>query len=606
MIGIEINNEFLDLLAGVVFEIVRNSPYFNNDEIEGEFSLPVGIPYTDKNYRLLSYIGNHYKTHSKTTIAAKMHGGPNFIYDGSLVIDAFEKNANLPNSQLTNGLFVFGISSFFQQVKDKKLSDLQLGGVRTFNWTTNAPYDGSGGFWQHVLTVSLIPADYTFIPIKNDGYGVHPGDVSTPSFKKIDWMNMLAMNGHTVQYFQQEKNIFSLCPAISVVYLIKQVFEENGWTCDGEVLTDTTFVKLFAQSFRSIYWCDYSSNGILTIINKPTVDINLQEHVPPGYKITDFIIDLKNRYGLSFSFDTTTKNCTISFLKNIINGPVKDITAYCNAPVKSKFDFKERIISLKNTLDSSDVYPLTFEKVDFPVVAPVRALRDRPAASGITEGHYILVFEENTWYQCVNNESLGAKEWQLVAENIGNYIVPDETEAITTNICTFATAEQRYRIYIGHYYFGYFPTCDQPGNWYQNEIITPWALRTLLHHGPQLDRRDDNTTTNSALYAYGSAHTSDNNGNDLGGWSNIYQYSFGTLLLTINNGIYEVLFKDWLNIYKNTDSRNFIFTMPFYMLFGIKWEDIIYIKNVRFLIKNIKFTIPYNGTVQIELLKMDA
>jgi len=606
MIGIELNGEFLDLQPGVIFEIVRNSPYFSNDQIEGEFSLPVTVPYTDKNYRLLNFFGNHYKTHAKTTIAARLHGGPNFIHDGSFIIDGFDKNNNIPGSQLTSGLFVFGISSFFNEIKDKKLSDLSYGGTRSFNWTTNAAYDSSGGFWQHVHAVADTPGDYTFIPIKNDGYGEYPGDVSTPSFKKIDWMNMLDMNGHSVQFFQQEKNIASLCPAINLVYLLKQVLIENGWSYAGTVFTDPYFAKLFAQSFYAIYWANYTTNHILVMYPLSVVNIKLNEHVPPNYKITDFIIDLKNRYGLSFSFNMANRVCTVNFLKDILNGTPKDLTAYCNAPVKAKFDDKVRNISLKNNIDSSDSYPVTIENANFPQQAPVRSLRDRPNPSGVPEGDFIYVFEENNWYQCVNAESLGVKEWWEAANNIGDLIVPDETEALTTNISTFVMKEIKYRINAGHDYYGYFPICNQAGNWYQNDVKTPWALRTLIFHGLKPDRRDDNTATGSANYTLGSSNTSDNFGNDIAGWANVYQYSFGTISYTINNGLYEVLLKDWINIYKNTDTRTYTLTLPLYLVYNILWEDIIFINNVRFFIKNLKYNIPYNGIVQVELLKIDA
>jgi len=327
MIGIEINSEFLDLPEAIIFEIVRNSPYFNNDEIEGEFSLPISIPYSDKNYRLLSYTGNHYKTHVKQKIDATLYGGPNFTYAGTLVIDAFEKNNNQPGSLIASGIFVFGISSFLQQVKDKKLSDLTLGGVRNFTYTTGNPYDGSGGFWQHVHAVAAAPGEYTFAPIKNDGYGAYPGRTLDPFGRSIDWMNKLDMTDRTNFWFDFKPNAAALCPAVSITYLLTCIMEENGWKLQGDILTDATFSKLYAQSFRSIFWCNYSTTFsivlgyLLTVHVLSDVDIDLKEHVPPDYKITDFIIDLKNRYGIAFNFNTNTRVCTANFLKDIVNSP---------------------------------------------------------------------------------------------------------------------------------------------------------------------------------------------------------------------------------------------------------------------------------------------
>jgi hypothetical protein len=600
MIGIEINGEFLDLPT-TFFEVVRNSPYITNEELLGEYSLPVSIPYTDKNYRLLNYYGNHYKAHKKESIEGALHGGPNFMHNGKLVIDGFDKNMNVPGSQLTTGIFTFGISSFWQDVKGKKLTDLTLGGTRNFTWTTNNPYDGSPGFWQHVHAVASAPIEYTFVPIYNDGYGDYPGDLSSASFKHIDWMNKLDMNAHSVLYFADIQNAVSLCPAINIKYLLLQAMQQYGWKIEGEVLDDPTFSKLYSQSFRGIYWCNYSTaTGFVNIFVKSSIDINLAEHVPDDYTIADFIIDLKNRYGICFKFDTNTKKCTALWLKNVVENSGVDFTAYVGAQVNVKTDAAVRNISLRNVQDSSDSYIAVTENASFPQEAPVRALRNRPAPAGIDEGNFIYVFEENTWYQRVTTG--GTAVWRRVLDNIGDYVAADETESITTKINTFAISEQVVRGWSGHNYYGYMMACNQPGNWKQNEIITPFTMRSFICHGPQLDRRDDNTTVESAYYPYGSCHTSDNNGNDLGGWSNIYKYNFGG----INNGIYEAQLKNWVQIFANTDVRTYTFLLPLYMLQQLKFEQVIIIKSVRFLIKTIKYTLPYNGTAIVTLHKMDA
>lgn len=605
MTGIQVNTEFLRLPPNLVMQMVRNSPYLSNEQIDGEYSLPINIPYTDINYRLLGFTGNHYTTHARTTINCTLYSD-GIQYPGKLVIDSWEGNANQPQSLTIPALFVFAISDFFQQVKGKKLSDLALGGVRTFPFTTQAPFDGSNGFWQHVHTVMQTPVDYTFFPIKNDGYGEYLISSSNPTHTlKVTWMNKVEVSQLPVQ-LDRLSNIISLCPAIKLSYLIGQVFKENGWTLTGEVLQDATFQKLYVQSFRGIYWADYSTNNVLAIIWKTSVNVNLQQHVPPDYTIQDFIIDLKNRYGWAFVFDSNNRTCTLKFLKTRVNSSdIRDFTPYALSTVRSKFELKERIISLKNTIDSADSYPGIISDPGIVIAGTVSTVANLPATSAVNEGTTYLVFLENAYYQLMSD---GVNQvWEKIADNIGDYLLPNETEAITTNISTFATSKQQYRN-TSPGYSGFFPTCNQVGNWYQNKDLTKWGLRTIIYHGYRLDINNSGGTSGTQNYPYASPHSSDNYNNSLGGWSNVYVRQHTNLVgvppIAINDGLYIIHWVDWLKLYKGTDLRTIGFNLPLYLIHTIRWEDVIIIQGVQFIIKAIRYNIPYDGVVEIDLLKI--
>lgn len=607
MIGIQINNEFLDLPENIQVEIIRNSPYFGDNEIEGEYSLPIAIPYTNKNYRLLSYIGNHYKEHKKESITATLFSGGGVSYVGTLVIDGFEKNNNNPGSLLTKSLFTFATSSFFQQIKDKKVSSLSLGGIRTFNWTTIDPDDGSNGFWQHVYNTCVTPAnyDYSFFPIKNEEYGEIPGELNAPSFKTITWMNMVYNGLYTApignRFFEIERNMLSLCPAIKKSYLIKQIFAEHGWEVDGEVLQDATFNNLYEQSFRAIYWTDYNTNGgVLTMVNKATVNINLAEHVPPNELIQNYIIDLKNRYGIAFVFDKNKRKCTLKWLKNVIAGSSqKDFTKYASAQVKSKFEIKEKIVALSNSIDGADSFPALINNKNVPQIPAV--VSTLPSTASVEEGTFCFVYNQNAYYECVYNNDTATKEWQLTAYNIGDFTPANNTDTITTNISTFATSYQPVQT-EGGIHSGYVPTCSQPGNWLQNKDVTPWKFRTLIYHGLKQSIKNATGLPTGLTYPYASPINIDNEGNDLGGWVDVYEFVHPTT--SVDNGLYKTKWEDWLKIYKKADERTYVIQLPLYELHSLLWEDIIVIQSVQFLIKKMKYTIPYSGLVEVELLKL--
>ncbi len=588
MTGIAINGEFLDLPPGVVLEIIRNSPYINNDAIDGEYSLPVALPYTDKNYRLIAYSGNHYKTHAKQTLDAELYAD-GAVYNGSLIVDGWDKNNNQPQSLVWSTMFVFGISSFFQEVKEKKITDLSLGGVRSFAWTTADPFDASAGFWQHVHTVATTPIEYTFVPIKNADYKTG----------MLEWMNRITPSGGSLTSQMGEiYNLACCCPGIKLSYVLQKCFTENGWEVEGDILSDATFDKIFIQSFRGIYWCDFDldvSPYAYTALS--TVEFYLKDHLPANYTIRNFIIDVKNKYNIGFRFNKQTKKCTLVTLNNVGTSAAVDLTAFSNSAVKTKFTEASRVIALKNTIN--DAYPQIL--LDTSAVISVQLKGDLPAASSVSPDAIYFVLQENVFYQAIGDNG-GTKYWLRLADNVGNYNEKDSTESLDTNIQSFAQSWQSYRVNgTGRTYYGNFCTCSQIGNYKQKEEEDNWGLITFQHHGTQLDMRDDGSTTGTTVYWYATNTSIDNYGNDLGGWSNVYENKHGL----IDNGIYATLFKDWILLFKSTDSRIFILSLPLYLLQTIEWENLVAIHNVRFLVKNIKYTVPYNGKTELELLKID-
>ncbi len=599
MTGIEIDGEFLDLPPGVSLEIEQNSPYLNNEVIYGDYSLPITIPYTDKNFRMLSYTGQHHLQHEKITVEARLHASAGSVFIGTLVIDGYERNANVNGSILTKAIFTFALSSFFQSIKGKKLSDLQLGGIRTFSWTGFSPYDGSGGFWQHAHATFGSPAtyDYTFPPIKNDEYGYYFGNDGSPAFKNIYWMNKL-QTGHSQPYLEQELNIASLCPAVKISYILNCIFTEMGWDLEGEVIDDTTFQKLYMQSFRGIYWCDYTAVGLLSVVTKGSVDVDLREHMPPDYTIQSFIIDLKNRYGIAFVFDKDRQKCTLKFMKNIANnGNPKDLTKWAHAQVKTKFSIP-KIITLENVIDSEDNFPVPLTNTDIPTTPAVMGKDDLldPNTTPLDEGVYCFVRKENTWYITATNPDATALEWLRAGDNIGDVIIPDANESFKTEMSTLATGWVEYRLN----FYGQIPVCQQNGNWHQNLKLTPWKPRIILYHGLQYDQYVDYTDTGKQLYPMAGSHNLDNYGNDLGGWSNVYEFNDGTK----ETGLKAYLWDDWIAFYNKVDLRTYTFNLPLYQFYDLKWEDIINIHSAKFIIKQMRYTIPYSGTVEMELLKI--
>jgi len=221
---------------------------------------------------------------------------------------------------------------------------------------------------------------------------------------------------------------------------------------------------------------------------------------------------------------------------------------------------------------------------------------DRVDPNTLDEGTFCFVRKENTWYQAVTNYDATGLEWERAGDNIGDYFVLDAKETFETGISTFAIGWVEYRFN----FFGQIPICKQLGNWKQNGTVTPWKPRSLLYHGMQYDQYVDYTDTGKQLYPMASVSNLDNYGNDLGGWSNVYEFNDGTR----ETGLFKAQWEEWLKFYTKSDLRSFTFDLPLYLLYTVQWEDIISIHSAKFLIKRMRYTIPYSGKVEMDLLKI--
>lgn len=654
MTAIEIQNEYLDLPPSVAFQIVSNSPYFNNDQIDGEYSLPINLPITDKNYRLLNFTGNHYKTHAKQTIPANLHADGGVVYQGILVVLGFTKNNNRNNSQVCTCIFTFGISSFWQLVQNKNMTNLKFGGPQVYNWTTSNPSDGSNGFWQNMN--ARLPegasTDYTFPFIYNGGY---VGDATVPPFHSgfVSFMNSAGADGLA---FATPNNI-ALCPAMFLTFIMKAIFTENGWTVDGDFFTDAFYTKIILPSFRSIYWTSETGTFNAPLVKSPlsVITIYLNEHVSP-ISISTFMIEIKNFYGLAYKFDSQKKNCTITAIKNVPTGVPKDLSSYCLSTWKSTLSNGPKIYGLQSE-NGADSFAIRISVAGFNILTGVALFSELPDPTLQQPFDTILVWNENAYYQIVQDIVSLEQTWQFFSDNVVDYLpqglailpavlsvndLPDPTENVVNSVCLVYQKNSYYKIeedpatsinywvFLSENYAAYspggytdiissavntlairrqatssdnqsfFPTCSVIGNWWNNLLNLNWGIITILYFGYQYSRNNDGSPTHSTQLPFSSSININNDNTILAPSSNVYQHGCGSE----EDGIYFNYWKAWLLNYQSQDYREYSFRLPLYILSQLEWEDVILINSVKFLIQKKSYNLPYDGIVILDLVKL--
>ena len=150
MLGLKYNGKFLVLKPGTSSEIERKSPLFAMNESASEVTtIPLSFPYKD-NAVILGFPFNYYTERKKIKLKVEYHDGGRFVGFATLVLQTGSLNLNNIEDAEMSGDLMYGISDFFQDIKDKYLNKMPIGGTRSFAWTTNDPTDGSNGFWQHI------------------------------------------------------------------------------------------------------------------------------------------------------------------------------------------------------------------------------------------------------------------------------------------------------------------------------------------------------------------------------------------------------------------------------------------------------------------------
>jgi hypothetical protein len=594
MLGISINGEFLDLSPATAAQLERKSPFFNTEDLAEEYSLPFTFPYSPKNARLLGLQNHFYTRRLKVRMAASLFDNNNFSYTGDLMLTAAKLNINDITKSTITGFFVTGSSSFFQQIKDKKLKELQLGGVRNFGWTNNDPTSSNIGFWQQIHRTLDGSREYSFAPIRNSMWS-GSDDPGTP-----DWMNKLDSNGH----LDYEANYNSLAPQVSLKYLLTKICEEHGWAFDYSKMPETSWQSFFLPSFYSVTWTRVSQTGVAPFfVYSPlsNIQINLQNHVPPEVYIQNFIIMLRNRYNWGFNFDAGRHVVEMFALKDLSEGTKKDWSKYMTVNWDSDFSEDKKIFAFHNIIDSNDSISSSPDFSKIPTPASVELFTDLPVAAEDNFNKVYYVWKENKYYQNRYDDVNHVYSWEVLADGIYNYEPSGNNTSIDTEASTMPVYKTLYRNNGVTDYFGLFPLCEQEGNWEGKAgEFKPWGVRLLFHRGMVWEANPlGNIGAQKYPYLTSICFTITQAEPDLA-WSNVYVHTCDT----VEKGLVAFWWKPTLKFLEQSEVATGVLLLPRTELVNFKWSDVILLKNIPYVGQKLTEVIPYDGTVKAELRRI--
>lgn len=576
-LGIEIAGEKLELAPGTVLEIESANPFlqFNEQNLLGEYSLPFQVIANAKNNRLLGYAGVGQQRVTNAAVDAILYDKSLQVGTGSVKKEKVNVHLNRVSKGTISCYYLSKASGFWQQIKDMKLREINVGGDRSFAWEGLSTI--TDGFWKHIHQVAAGAVgayDYAIFPVIN--YGWSEGEYTPPLMNKVyyDAMQAFPVTFPNTYGAEHGFRMNRIVPFPYLKYVLTKAFEHAGWTVSGDILDDADFQKIVMINFKAIDYGYKTFPGPDYVYRDPVV-FNLQDNLP-DISLSAFLIALKNRFGWYYDFDNTAKKCTIRMLRDLVNEAPTDKTAYSSPLIFKTILQDNPLYALRNN-DGNGA--LNFDGAD--VQSPVDKKTDLPSPDENKYGHVRLVIEENNYYICQQNEDTEAWEWVLLDYNIYDYEPDGFTEEITTDA-----------LIVGNEYFDdyldFIPRIDNPGisNFPSGDEVT-WGIHLAFYYGQR-----DNKAGDPVPYA--SHHIYDSQGYTLSAWS----LAFKALKTDDTEaGLYDLNWKPFLDMLNSPEEVEHTLYLPLHEYLQLQFSDRIVVDGIELFIKQIKAKVPYDGVV---------
>lgn len=366
--------EAYQLSEGAKMEIERTNPFFND---YGEQSIPLDLPASEHNRRLLGYPDIFGRTDKMAKTKASIQDGEYFAQCQQFVLSAQHKGSISTTFYINDG-------SFYARIQNIKLRDVFADDIITFSGSdiptrvkngiafcknlrsgTDERFaifpvlltDDSGidsGYNYKILNAFGKQVTQRMYLRSEAGWGGHYGSTPPPhedvslflpdsmadgsdfynAQERVEYVNEIAISLAAGYY---------ISPFVRTSYVLKKLFKHFGYTLKENFFTKT-------EPF----------NNMVLLNNVIDVLVNGQLKVAdllPDVTVSDFLSVFRKKFCCEFTSDEGAMTADVIFLRDVVaSKPVADLTQCLTAEptiqYKSAKDFKRVILSSKNTLDT--------------------------------------------------------------------------------------------------------------------------------------------------------------------------------------------------------------------------------------------------------------
>lgn len=481
--------DFLDLAPGTSLQVQEVKPAFDEDLSIGEYSLPIDVPWTGKNRRILSFAEMLQPGNDTYYWRCDVYSdGLPEIIDGKLTM--LKKKGLF---SYNDGSYSFSISGskglFGSMVKKKKLTDLRLGGRIT--WAALS----ARAFGEGVMKGEFpeVAAKICFGPVAIEEFFDTERKDYNDEFIVFDTVNNILVTGAGTNSWSfarptsanpavaaavgtAEYVDYRTIPFFNFYFVLKSIFAEFGHTVTGDF-------------FSKQQWTDlYLFNNFAIEKYDETFHDNCREIIPsnhvPDILIKDFLVESFRFFNLEMLFRA---NRTVE-IRYKHTGLRDKHTVNLTDKTSMRFDadqlsYAEDGFTLKFDFDSEDSYPSdrVQELKDLTLVGTVltrQELLNIDPGRQLTTDDIAFVTAENMYYK-VANATVSPVLWDCFSEKLGEYkIGAGDTEIAPTlsPLCTYARENTVTALVENMNRAG----CRQKGSFYNTKglaITNPFGLR---------------------------------------------------------------------------------------------------------------------------------
>lgn len=462
---------FLDLTPGTTLDVESLAAAFDENFSVGDFSLPLTIPWTNNNRRLLGFAerlrNQNKQSYYKCT-----------VYDTGLPVMINAKMTMLEKKgdfKYTKGSFNVSIAGtkglYGTQIRNLYVKNLALGGPISFSGMS------SRQFAEGVMKGTITGYPYlAFAPVAIENFFDTQRPDWTTEFLALDCVNNIIVTGTgpndwtfarpqssnptvAVAPGNEEYVDYRTVPFFQLKFVLQHCFSEFGYTLTGDFITSTDWDDVYI----------FSNCGVEKYSNAYT-DFNEQilpgDHMPPKLFITDFlkgVFAFFNMYPIFDGSNTVTlqyrrddfKNKKILSLNNIIADEFDSsfVNQFNTDGTTDDFSNFETGYVLNYTWDANDQYysdqvkdwlgdaTQQPEKNIVGTVATRAALDSFTYTRSLTTNDIVFVLAENIYYS-VADATTTPILWDVYAERLNSYNKYPSSRSVDCLISTLCSYAQ--------------------------------------------------------------------------------------------------------------------------------------------------------------------
>ena len=581
-IGVEINNEFLDLKPNTNIQFDMLSPlYFGDrdpDIIPGTKAYSFTVPLSDSNRRKLN------RPELLDNPDDMIKNEPcNIYYDNELLFVGTAK-INEANSEDDCQLqFTGGLAGNLSVLKTKLLSELVLGGIRDIG-------PDQADVIDHANTVVANSDDYDYV---------------FPSFRLDFWEteeeyddNYELVNHYDAGSFFKNK-VFTyqqhstLAPSFKVKYILNQIFEEHGFRLTGVFDFHEFREELANLILFSNYTLDIAKVGAPSTPHPDHLEfvtfINPKNHVPDT-EISTFLKQVSNTFAWAILIDPQHKKVAIIPYNDILK---KVTSKNWTGKVEKTYVKEPRLANppTKFCYANEEIYDWylqdgTFRELDYPrykYKGEVDTTADIPATNDdityyVRDVYYVR--STNTYYRWnFTSHILIRKDIRCWGDGADSFKADAKTLFHYTN---WTPEISSFGAYLTPFYF--------------DEVVSPIYGSSKIAETTFLFWRGLQSKFMAASqYPLASNHVYDSDENQLAD-ANL------SLLWNVPEGLYNVWHKNWHQFLLKTRTVIYPTRLTASDIRGFDWSEKVRIDKHDYFIKRIQITLT---TTEIKTARVE-